>query len=62
MGVEEPQSLAEWADVGLGSNRLPWLQGPELLRLKEMLESFKAVTRRSLLTGQPLGQSVTEVC
>jgi radical SAM superfamily enzyme YgiQ (UPF0313 family) len=62
MGVEEPQSLAEWADVGLGCNRLPWLQGPELLRLQGMLESFKAVTRRSLLTGQPLGQSVTGVC
>jgi anaerobic magnesium-protoporphyrin IX monomethyl ester cyclase len=62
MGVEEPQSLADWADVGLGCNRLPWLQGAELLRLKEMLESFKVVTRRSLLTGQSLGQRVIEVC
>ena len=48
--------------MGLGCNRLPWLQGAELLRLKEMLESFKVVTRRSLLTGQSLGQSVIEVC
>ena len=62
MGVEEPQSLAEWADVGLGCNRLPWLQGQDLLRLKGMLESFQSSARRSLLTGQPLGQSVTEVC
>ena len=62
MGVEEPQSLAEWADVGLGCNRLPWLQGQDLLRLKRMLESFQLTARRSLLTGQPLGQSVTEVC
>jgi anaerobic magnesium-protoporphyrin IX monomethyl ester cyclase len=62
MGVEEPQSLAEWADVGLGCNRLPWLQGQDLLRLKQMLESFQFAARRSLLTGQPLGQSVTEVC
>ena len=40
MGVREPESLEEWADVGLGSNHLPWLQGAELLRLNEMLEEF----------------------
>ena len=39
-GVHEPQSLEEWADVDLGSNHLPWLQGEELLRLKRMLEYF----------------------
>ena len=39
--MEEPQSLEEWADVGLGCNRLPWLQGQELRRLKECSESFK---------------------
>ena len=27
MGVREPQSLEEWANVDLGSNHLPWLQG-----------------------------------
>src|SRR4029450_13201953 len=40
MGVEEPQSLEEWADVGLGSNHLPWLQGEDLRRLRRMLEYF----------------------
>ena len=40
MGVREPRSLAEWADVDLGSNHLPWLQGKELKRLKRMLEYF----------------------
>src|SRR5678816_4356651 len=40
MGVNEPQSLEEWADVGLGSNHLPWLQGEELRRLKRMLKEF----------------------
>jgi len=66
MGVREPGSLEEWADVGLGSNHLPWLQGDELRRLKRMLKEFlqnnrrsrlerkKLVTRRSLLTGQAL--------
>ena len=39
-GVHEPQSLEEWADVDLGSNHLPWLQGEELRRLKRMLEYF----------------------
>jgi radical SAM superfamily enzyme YgiQ (UPF0313 family) len=45
MGVREPQSLREWADVDLGSNHLPWLQGRELRRLKRRLEYF-------LLTNQ----------
>lgn len=40
MGVHEPQSLEEWANVDLGSNHLPWLQGRELGRLKRMLEFF----------------------
>ena len=40
MGVHEPQSLEEWANVDLGSNHLPWLQGAELARLKRMLEFF----------------------
>ena len=111
-GVREPRSLEEWADVDLGSNRLPWLQGEELRRLKRMLEYFllnnqirrtaakvpwvrsgarkalgaplrwrlqknryafpwelwvartaeRLITRRSLLTGQPLGHGMQEVC
>ena len=40
MGVREPQSLEEWADVDLGSNHLPWLQGSTRDRLKRMLEFF----------------------
>jgi hypothetical protein len=40
MGVHEPQSLEEWANVDLGSNHLPWLQGRELARLRRMLEFF----------------------
>ena len=66
MGVKEPRCLEEWADVGLGSNHLPWLQGEELERLQDMLNEFlenhrsqrmaskPLVTRRSLLTGQAL--------
>jgi anaerobic magnesium-protoporphyrin IX monomethyl ester cyclase len=40
LGVREPQSLEDWADVDLGSNHLPWLQGRSLARLKRMLEFF----------------------
>jgi anaerobic magnesium-protoporphyrin IX monomethyl ester cyclase len=40
MGVREPQSLLEWADLPLGRNTLPWLQGKELERLWRMLEFF----------------------
>ena len=62
MGVKEPQSLEEWADVSLGSNHLPWLQGEDLRRLSEMLEYFMLDTRRSLLTGQELNRGLQEVC
>jgi anaerobic magnesium-protoporphyrin IX monomethyl ester cyclase len=71
LGVKEPQSLEEWANVELGSNHLPWLQGEDLRRLKRMLKEFLAnnrnrlmtstrtVTRRSLLTGQELQSEVS---
>jgi anaerobic magnesium-protoporphyrin IX monomethyl ester cyclase len=112
MGVREPQSLAEWETLALGTNVLPWLRGEELRRLRRSLEYFllnnqigkitkkipwarrsvqrmigapvrwrigksrysfpwelwlsraveKVVTRRSLLTGQPLAERTQEVC
>lgn len=112
LGVREPQSLLEWADLPLGRNTLPWLQGKELDRLNRMLEFFilnnqlrkatknhprlrtglrrvlgaplrwrlranqysfpwelwvgrrleKIVTRRSLVTGQPLGPQGADAC
>jgi len=40
LGLPEPQSLEEWADLPLGRNTLPWLQGKELKRLWRMLEFF----------------------
>jgi anaerobic magnesium-protoporphyrin IX monomethyl ester cyclase len=40
MGLREPRSLEEWADLSLGTNVLPWLQGEELRRLRRMLEFF----------------------
>jgi CDP-glucose 4,6-dehydratase len=40
LGMREPQSLEEWAELPLGSNTLPWLQGKELKRLWRMLEFF----------------------
>jgi radical SAM superfamily enzyme YgiQ (UPF0313 family) len=71
MGVREPESLEEWADVGLGSNHLPWLQDIDLRNLRHMLTDFLEstnrrksgiVSRRSLLTGQALATAVDEVC
>jgi hypothetical protein len=65
MGVNEPQSLEGCADVDLGSNHLPWLQGRELQQLRRVLEYFllnnqirKAASRTSWMrTGlrQALG-------
>lgn len=40
LGVHEPETLGEWADLSLGKNILPWLQGEELARLRRMLEYF----------------------
>jgi len=40
LGVREPQSLQEWADLPLGRNTLPWLQGKELRHLGRMLDFF----------------------
>jgi anaerobic magnesium-protoporphyrin IX monomethyl ester cyclase len=40
MGVREPQSLQEWAELPLGRNTLPWLQGKELNKLQRMLDFF----------------------
>lgn len=112
MGVREPQSMEEWAELPLGSNTLPWLQGKELQKLARMLDFFllnnqlrkatkdhprlrtglrralgaplrwrlrsnqysfpwelwvgrkleKIVTRRSLVTGQPLGAQGADAC
>ena len=112
MGVREPQSLEEWAELPLGRNTLPWLQGDELRKLQRMLEFFllnnqlrkatknhprlraglrralgaplrwrlkvnrysfpwelwvgrkleQIVTRRSLVTGQPLREQGADVC
>ncbi|MGB9472125.1 MAG: radical SAM protein [Candidatus Acidiferrum sp.] len=112
MGVREPQSMEEWAELPLGSNTLPWLQGKELEKLGRMLDFFllnnqlrkatkdhprlrtglrralgaplrwrlrsnqysfpwelwvgrkleKIVTRRSLVTGQPLGPQGADAC
>jgi radical SAM superfamily enzyme YgiQ (UPF0313 family) len=54
MGVREPQSLEEWANVDLGSNHLPWLQGSELDRLKRMLEFFLLHNQiRKVAAGAP---------
>jgi radical SAM superfamily enzyme YgiQ (UPF0313 family) len=40
LGVKEPRSLEEWADLPLGANILPWLRGRELERLRTMLGVF----------------------
>jgi anaerobic magnesium-protoporphyrin IX monomethyl ester cyclase len=112
MGLREPQSLNEWAELPLGRNTLPWLRGKELKRFERMRDFFllnnqlrkatqdhprlrttfrralgaplrwrlranqysfpwelwvgrkleKIVTRRSLVTGQPLGAQGADAC
>ncbi|MFN8007661.1 MAG: radical SAM protein [Terriglobia bacterium] len=40
LGLKEPQTLEEWAEISLGRNRLPWFQGKEFQRAKRMVSCF----------------------
>ncbi len=40
MGLPEPESLAGWADVDLGSTNLPWLKGKEYETLQRSISYF----------------------
>jgi hypothetical protein len=40
MGLEEPKSLLEWADIDLGINKLPWLQGRSFASLQRGISYF----------------------
>jgi radical SAM superfamily enzyme YgiQ (UPF0313 family) len=40
LGVSEPDSLTAWADVDLGTNHLPWLQGKSFERLSRGISYF----------------------
>lgn len=58
MGVQEPASLEEWADLPLGRNILPWLRGAELRHLERMLNYFminntiRKSMQRTTITGR----------
>jgi anaerobic magnesium-protoporphyrin IX monomethyl ester cyclase len=39
-GVSEPRSLLEWADIDLGTNNLPWLQGAKFSSLQRAISYF----------------------
>jgi anaerobic magnesium-protoporphyrin IX monomethyl ester cyclase len=40
LGLEEPDTLEAWADVDLGSTRLPWLKGKSYQRLQRSVSYF----------------------
>jgi len=54
LGVHEPATLGEWADLPLGENVLPWLQGEELARLRRMLEYFLLNNQIRKATKNPM--------
>ena len=39
-GLRKPASLAEWADVDLGADRLPWLRGRPFAKLRSAISYF----------------------
>jgi radical SAM superfamily enzyme YgiQ (UPF0313 family) len=40
LGMREPDSLANWAGVDLGSNNLPWLRGKRFAKLQRSIRYF----------------------
>ncbi|HYL35550.1 MAG TPA: radical SAM protein [Bryobacteraceae bacterium] len=40
LGLREPESLAEWAGIDLGQNRLPWLEGESFTTLQRSISYF----------------------
>jgi anaerobic magnesium-protoporphyrin IX monomethyl ester cyclase len=40
MGLAEPQTLLEWADIDLGITKLPWLQGKSFATLQRGISYF----------------------
>jgi radical SAM superfamily enzyme YgiQ (UPF0313 family) len=39
-GLDEPESLADWAGIDLGVTNLPWLRGPDLRSLRRGIGYF----------------------
>ncbi|HZL57867.1 MAG TPA: radical SAM protein [Bryobacteraceae bacterium] len=45
LGLAEPRSLLDWADVDLGRNNLPWLKGQKFSSLERAISYFLLDTR-----------------
>ena len=63
LGVHEPQSLKEWAELPLGTNVLPWLRGRELARLQRMQAYFllNSHLRKTTRNASPVSRVVQRV-
>ena len=65
-GLREPQSLAEWASIGLGQADLPWLTNKESMGLQRGMSYFllanqlAKMTRRSRSTTNRLGMRLLQ--
>ncbi len=51
-GLREPQSLEEWASVGLGQAELPWLTGRASVELARSMSYFMLANQLSKITRQ----------
>ena len=61
MGLDEPATLAAWADVDLGSTRLPWLHGKPYERLQRSVSYFlldNQINKRRRKARSPLLRSL----
>jgi len=57
-GLEEPDSLADWARVHLGATNLPWLRGRELENLRRCMSYFQLDNRLSALRRRMQSRSI----
>jgi len=64
LGVAEPATLDEWADVDLGRTRLPWLQGRSFARLERSIHYFlldNHINRRRRKSGSGVLRALLRV-
>ena len=64
-GLPQPTSLEQWADVDLGSTRLPWLQGPPFRELSRSISYFflnNRVNKAIRQARSPLWRVLLRLC
>ncbi len=57
-GLQEPSSLAGWADIDLGAGNLPWLRGRAFVRLRRGISYFMLANQLSKVRRKSQSEAV----